>query len=225
MTLKIPAVLWDRLYVAGLLRRYWAVLPNGTPAYTGARFERLTGGGDQPEVANHFTPADFIAVDTLSVDVPVRAVLHVLEPTGPNPYSRLLSQIPVDLELAAAEERHVAKDSPAWNLWQSLRDVDGIGSVGAGKLLARKRPRLLPIYDSVIKKVFERPSTDLSFWSDVRRALRADGRMLVAHLEDVRGLAGLGEDIGVLRVLDTAAWLHGRDEQLQLRGSFRAARR
>jgi hypothetical protein len=38
--------------------------------------------------------------------------------------------------------------------------------------------------------------------------------MLVAHLEDVRGLAGIGEDIGVLRVLDTAAWLHGRDEQL-----------
>ncbi|WP_405552840.1 hypothetical protein [Streptomyces sp. NBC_01171] len=51
MTLKIPAVLWDRQYVAGLLRRYWAVLPNGAPAYTGARFERLTGGGDQPEDA------------------------------------------------------------------------------------------------------------------------------------------------------------------------------
>ncbi|MEU5254934.1 DUF6308 family protein [Streptomyces longwoodensis] len=214
MTLKIPATLWDRQYVAGLLRRYWAVLPNGAPAYTGARFERLSGGGDQPEVANHFTPADFIAVATLSVDVPVRAVLHVLEQTGRNRYSRLLSQIPVDLELAAAEDRHVAKDSPAWNLWQSLRDVDGIGSVGAGKLLARKRPRLLPVYDSVIKKVFERPPTDLSFWSDVRRALRADDRMLVAHLEDVRGLAGIGEDIGVLRVLDTAAWLHGRDEQL-----------
>ncbi|MEU5034072.1 DUF6308 family protein [Streptomyces rubiginosohelvolus] len=214
MTLKIPAVLWDRHHVAGLLRRYWAVPPNGAPAYTGARFERLTGGGDQPEVANHFTSADFIAVATLSVDVPVRAVLHVLEPAGRNSYSRLLAQIPVDLELAAAEDRHVAKDSPAWNLWQTLRDVDGIGSVAAGKLLARKRPRLLPVYDSVIKKVFERPPTDLSFWSDVRRALRADDRMLVAHLEDVRGLAGIGEDIGVLRVLDTAAWLHGQDEQL-----------
>ncbi|MFI8964993.1 DUF6308 family protein [Streptomyces sp. NPDC053493] len=214
MTLKIPAVLWNRQYVAGLLRRYWALLPDGSPAYTGARFERLTGGGDQPEVANHFTPADFIAVATLSVDVPVRAVLHVLEPTGRNPYSRLLSQIPVDLELAAAEERHVTKDSPVWNLWQSLRDVNGIGSVGAGKLLARKRPRLLPVYDSVIKKVFERPSTDLIFWSDMRRALRADDRMLVAHLEDVRDLAGIGEDIGVLRILDTAAWLHGRDEHL-----------
>lgn len=214
MTLKIPAVLWNRRYVAGLLRRYWALLPNGAPAYTGARFERLTGGGDRPQVANHFTPADFIAVATLSVDVPVRAVLRVLEPSGCNPYSCLLSQIPMDLELAAAEERHVAKDSPAWNLWQSLRDIDGIGSIGAGKLLARKRPRLLPVYDSVIKKVFERPSTDLSFWSDVRHSLRADHGILVAHLEDVRGLAGVGEDIGILRILDTAAWLHGRNEHL-----------
>ncbi|MEU8929883.1 DUF6308 family protein [Streptomyces sp. NPDC048409] len=214
MTLKIPAVLWDRQYVAGLLRRYWGVLPNGGPAYSGARFERLTGGGDQAGVANYFTPADFIAVATLSVDVPVRAVLHVLEPMGSNPYSRLLSQIPVDLELVAAEEQHIAKDSPAWNLWQILRDVDGIGSVGAGKLLARKRPRLLPVYDSLIKKVFERPSTDLSFWSDVRHALRADDRMLVAHLEEARSVAGIGEEISVLRVLDTAAWLHGKDEKL-----------
>ncbi|MFF4557895.1 DUF6308 family protein [Streptomyces sp. NPDC001422] len=209
MTLKIPAVLWDRHHVAGLLRRYWADLPGGAPAYTGARFERLAGGGDHPEAANHFTPADFIAVATLSVDVPVRAALHLLEP--PNPGSRLLLHIPADLELAEAGERHIAESSPAWRLWRSLRDVDGIGPVSAGKLLARKRPRLLPVYDSVIKKVFERPPTDLSFWSDVRCALRADGRRLAAHLEDARDVSGIGEDISILRVLDTAAWLHGRD--------------
>ncbi|MER7912715.1 DUF6308 family protein [Streptomyces sp. NPDC096068] len=213
MALKIPAALWDRQYVAGLLRRYWGLLPHGEPAYTGARFERLEGGGDQPGVADHFTPADFIAVATLSVRVPARAVLHVLEPADRNPYNRLLSQIPVGLELAAAEERHIAEDGPAWNLWRSLCDVTDIGPIGAGKLLARKRPHLLPIYDSVIKEVFERPSTDLSFWSDVRHALRADDRILVAHLEDVRALAGIGEDISVLRVLDTAAWLHGKDKR------------
>ncbi|WP_121831128.1 DUF6308 family protein [Streptomyces sp. S1] len=218
MALKIPAALWDRQYVAGLLRRYWGLLPDGEPAYTGARFERLEGGGDQPEVADRFTPADFIAVAMLSVRVPVRAVLHVLEPADRNPCNRLLSQIPVGLELAAAEEGHIAADGPAWNLWRSLCDVTGIGPIGAGKLLARKRPHLLPVYDSVIKEVFERPSRDLSFWSDVRRALRADDRTLVAHLEDVRGLAGIGEDIGVLRVLDTAAWLHGKDERLGRHG-------
>ncbi|MFC9732537.1 DUF6308 family protein [Streptomyces roseolus] len=211
MTLNIPEALWNRPYVAGLLRRYWALLPDGTPAYTGARFERLAGGGDRPEAANRFTPADFIAVATLSVEIPARAVLQVLEPPGRNPYAPLLSKIPVDLDLAAANERHIAEDSPAWSLWQSLRDVDDIGPIGAGKLLARKRPRLLPVYDSVIKRVFERPPTDLTFWSDVRHALRADDHRLVSHLEAARSLAGIGEDIGVLRILDTAAWLHGKD--------------
>ncbi|UFR02306.1 DUF6308 family protein [Streptomyces sp. Go40/10] len=214
MTLKIPSTLWDRQHVAMLLRRYWATLPNGVPTYTGSRFERFAGGGDRPEVANHFTSADFIAVAALSVHVPVRAVLHVLEPTGRNPYNSLLSQIPADIELAEAEERHIAEDSPAWNLWRSLCGVDGIGPIGAGKLVARKRPRLLPVYDSVIKNVFERPSTDLRFWSHMRSALRADDHALVAHLEDVRELAGVGKDISVLRILDTAAWLHGKDEGL-----------
>ncbi|MGW3022757.1 DUF6308 family protein [Streptomyces sp. NPDC001221] len=216
MTLKIPPALWDRQQVVGLLRRYWAVLPNGAPAFTGSRFERFAGGGDHPEVMNHFTAEDFVAVAALSVDVPVRAVLHVLEPRGVNPYNSLLSQVPVDTELVDAEEQHIAKDSPAWILWRSLREIGGIGPVGAGKLLARKRPRLLPVYDSVIKRVFERPSTDLRFWSDTRSALRAGDRALVAHLQDVRDLADIGKDISVLRVLDTAAWLHGKDKGLRM---------
>ncbi|WP_432187731.1 DUF6308 family protein [Streptomyces sp. Tue6028] len=196
------------------MRRYWAVLPNGAPAYTGSRFERLAGGGDRTEAANHFTSTDFIAVAALSVDVPVRSVLNILELMGPKCFNGLLSQIPTSIELAEAEEQHIAEDSPAWKLWRSLREVDGIGPIGAGKLLARKRPRLLPIYDSITKKVFERPSTDLRFWSHLRSALRADDYTLVFHLEDVRDLSGIGKDISVLRVLDTAAWLHGKDEGL-----------
>lgn len=78
-------------------------------------------------------------------------------------------------------------------------------------MLARKRPRLLPVYDSVIKKVFKRPAMDLTFWSDVRTALRSDQRKLVSHLEQVRDRAQIGKDISALRVLDVAAWLHGKD--------------
>ncbi|MFF5502006.1 DUF6308 family protein [Streptomyces roseolus] len=212
MTLKIPEALWDRSYLADLLRRYWKPLPDGTPAYTGSRFERLAGGGDRPETANHFTPADIIAVATLSVDIPARAALNLLEPAGHAPYTALLAQIPLDLDLAATDdERHIAEGSPAWTLWRTLREVDGIGPITAGKLLARKRPHLLPVYDAVIKRVFERPATDLTFWSDVRHALRADDHRLATHLEDTRTLAGIGNDIGILRTLDTAAWLHGKN--------------
>ena len=211
MSLEIPPCLWDEQYVAALLRRYWASLPDGSPAYTGSRFERLGGGGDRQEVVNHFTAEDFVAVATLSVDVPARAVLRVLEPSGPSYYNSLLSEIPHDTELVHADPEHIADDSPAWRLWTCLREVDGIGPISAGKLLARKRPRLLPVYDSVIKKIFKRPATDLTFWSDLRIALRIDQGKLVSHLERVREFAQIGGDISVLRVLDVAAWLHGKD--------------
>ncbi|MFE4449862.1 DUF6308 family protein [Streptomyces sp. NPDC056796] len=210
MNVKVPAALWDREYVADLLRQYWSSLPDGSPVYTGARFERVGGGGDRREVVHHFASEDFVAVAMLSVDVPERAILHVLEPARPGYFNSLLREIPSDTELADATEEHVAHGGPAWTLWTRLCEVHGIGPVGAGKLLARKRPHLLPVYDSVIKRVFERPKRDLTFWSDVRTQLRTDQGALVSHLEAVRDLAEIGEDISVLRVLDTAAWLHGR---------------
>ncbi len=211
MTLHIPPCLWNERYVTDLLRRYWADLPDGSPAYTGSRFDSLGGGGERREVANRFTAEDFLAVSTFSVNIPVRAVLHVLEPVGVNHYTVLLRKIPTGIDLADADERHVGEGSAAWRLWDLLCDTRGIGSVGAGKLLARKRPRLLPVYDTVIKKVFTRPPKDVTFWTDVRRALRQDDRRLVAHLQDARTAAGLSKEISVLRVLDSAAWLHGKD--------------
>ncbi|WP_329144609.1 DUF6308 family protein [Streptomyces sp. NBC_01456] len=92
----------------------------------------------------------------------------------------------------------------------TAEDFVAVATVGAGKLLARKRPRLLPVYDAVVKKVFERPVSDLTFWSDMRTELRSDEGALVSHLEQIRDLAGIGRDIGVLRVLDVAAWMHGK---------------
>ncbi|MEV6567822.1 DUF6308 family protein [Streptomyces kronopolitis] len=210
MTLKIPSALWDREYAADLLRRYWSSRSDGTPAYTGSHFERLGGGGDRREVRNCFTAEDVVAVATLSVTLPARAALQVLQPHDPHHFTRLLSAVPAETELADAEEEHLAEDSPAWLLWRALREVKGIGPVGAGKLLARKRPHLLPVHDKVVKQVFARPASDLTFWSDMRTELRSDKGALVSHLEELRDLAGIGRDISVLRVLDVAAWMHGK---------------
>ncbi|WP_127360468.1 DUF6308 family protein [Actinacidiphila soli] len=211
MSLHIPPCLWDEACAAELLRRYWGQHPDGSPRYTGSRFERLAGGGDKPSVANRFTADDVMAVSTLSVTIRARAALRLVEPAAEDCYSDLLEQLPTDVELVDADQDIIAKGGPAWQLWERLRETDDIGPVGAGKLLARKRPRLLPVYDSVIKRVFNRPHNDLTFWSDMRSALRADDQKLVNHLEAVRDLSGIGDDITVLRVLDTAAWLHGKD--------------
>jgi hypothetical protein len=48
--------------------------------------------------------------------------------------------------------------------------------VAAGKLLARKRPALIPIEDSAIAEVFRReaPDRDERWWDDVRTAMQDD---------------------------------------------------
>ncbi|MFI2301204.1 DUF6308 family protein [Actinacidiphila glaucinigra] len=212
MTLYVPPCLWDETRAAQLLRRYWGRHADGSPRYTGSRFERLAGGGDKPCVADHFTADDVLAVSTLSVALPARAALRLVEPSAQDRYGVLLEQLPTDVELADADQHLIARGGPAWQLWERLRQIDGIGPVGAGKLLARKRPRLLPVYDSVIKRVFLRPSNDLGFWSDVRSSLRANDRQLVRHLRTVRALAGIGDDVSVLRVLDTMAWMCGTED-------------
>ncbi|MFB7288113.1 DUF6308 family protein [Actinacidiphila glaucinigra] len=211
MTLHVPPCLWDEGRAVQLLREYWGRHSDGSPRFTGSRFERLAGGGDEPSVAGRFTADDVMAVATLGVTLPARAALRLVEPSAEDRYGALLEQLPADVELADADQHLIARGGPAWQLWEHLRETDGIGPVAAGKLLARKRPRLLPVYDSVIKRVFSRPRNDLSFWSDVRSTLRAEERQLVRHLERVRVLAGIGDDITVLRVLDTMAWTHGKD--------------
>ena len=64
-------------------------------------------------------------------------------------------------------------------------DSHRIGPVAAGKLLARKRPHLLPVYDSRVKKVLNRPRTDNRWWHDLRDQLISD-QNLVRELESVR---------------------------------------
>ncbi len=76
------------------------------------------------------------------------------------------------------------------------------------KLLARKRPRLRPIYDSVIAKATG--STD-NLWEPLRLALRANDDALHHRLLRLRTAAGLPEQISALRVFDVIAWREGND--------------
>jgi hypothetical protein len=193
-----------------LLTRYFTARwqPNGQPAYTGAMFERLGGGGDRTEVADRFTAEDIVAVSMLSVDVPARASLMILGADAAV-LSRLLAAIPADLDMVDADGSHIGSSSPADELWHHLVAYDDVGWVTAGKLIARKRPRLVPVYDSVVKTVLG--YTGGSFWLDLREQLRAQDRRLHDWLCQARGLAGLSEEISALRVFDVLAWMTGKE--------------
>ncbi|MFJ6379007.1 DUF6308 family protein [Kitasatospora sp. NPDC092039] len=215
--LWIPPVYGDGPTSLRLLRTYFTRRrAKGDSYYTGAHFERLAGGGDRPETADRFTADDLLAITMLSVSVePHGAVELLTDPDGH--WHRLLSAIPRDARLEdPACAPLVAPGGPAAELWERLANPsgtypgkpDGAGPVVAGKLLARKRPHLVPVYDVRVKALFRRPKVDTTFWSALADALRADGGAFRARLARLRAEAGIGEDIGVLRVLDVIAWMH-----------------
>ncbi len=189
-----------------LSRYFYTTLDDGSPAYTGAMFERFAGGGDATEVADTFTPADLVAVSLLSVDVPGAAALRIFGRDAET-LNGLLERIPIDLELCDAGEADIGPGSPADELWFSIRRC-GVGPVTTSKLLARKRPRLLPVIDTVVKEVLGHPAK-ASFWLTLRAHLAADDGRLTEQLIAIRDQAGL-PNISVIRCFDVLVWMIGK---------------
>ncbi|MGW8955599.1 DUF6308 family protein [Streptomyces sp. NPDC055709] len=153
------------------------------------------------------TAADLIAVQTLSVTVPVPVALDLLEGRLGGHLSDLLRAMPVDVDMAEADAAHLFPGSPADQAWHLLHDQLDVGWVIAGKLLARKRPRLLPVYDRVVRCALGRPRP---FWLSLHTALREDGAALHRQLLELRQAAGLPETVSALRVCDVAVWMSHR---------------
>ncbi len=187
-----------------LLRRYFKQSLEGQPAFTGAAFDQFDGGGNRPDLADRFTAADIVAVSMLSVNVPPEATLRLLSPDQVY-LSSALSAIPRDIDLVDATDADLAA---ADHLWRLVRKV-GVGPVTSSKLLARKRPRFLPVVDRVVKDELSHPRR-ADFYRTLQYYLSADQRALHRHLEHLRELAGISEDISVIRCFDIIVWLTGR---------------
>ena len=107
-------------------------------------------------------------------------------------------------------DAHLGDKSPAETLWTLLKGKPGVGPVIAGKLLAAKRPHLVPIYDYVVQSQL-RPRNH-KFWrdmwgtmelTDVRGDLQAIQSSAAASVPSANALS-------LLRVLDIVAWREGR---------------
>lgn len=202
-------VLLSTADAAGDLKRYFNNEPEGvTPAFTGSRFEHLDGGGDRADIADIITAADLIAVQMLSVQVPPPAALALLEGRLAGELSALLGQIPTDLDMANADPALLGPGSSADRAWHLLEGQKGLGWVTTNKLLARKRPRLLPVYDQVVRCAVGRPR---SFWLSLQDALAADGNALHEQLLSLRDGVGMPETVSALRTCDVVLWMSHRE--------------
>ncbi|MFE1595443.1 DUF6308 family protein [Nocardia sp. NPDC058705] len=208
MTLILPSALQtadDAAAIAALRRYYGDPYLDDGRCYVGAYFDSWKTAGDTTDSIDRFTADDLIAVSFLSVEVKPLAAREILA-TRADRFADLLAQIGPDRDLAD-EHGPLTRSWPAWQLDTQLRQLPGVGRTIASKLLARKRPRLLPIWDTVIAAVLGTRDQHLE---PIRIALRHNDHELDKRLRRIRAAAGLTEQISVLRTLDVIAWMDGK---------------
>lgn len=194
-----------------------ALLETYLARYTGGRFEVVA----ETTTPNAITARDIVAVSMLSVNVPPRAAAWLLDPAGARVVTALLEQIdPAPIWLQASDVI-TDPEGPLIRLWALLRapstqlphvaDENEIGPVIAGKLLAAKRPHLVPIYDRVVARALEAPN---GRWWECWRASMSD-EILRDRIRRVRATVAAAHPLALalsdLRICDIVIWMaeHG----------------
>ena len=191
---------------AAVLAAYYLPLSGKGGGYTGGQFDAFDPSGTRSASANTFTADDLVAVSLLSVDVPGRAAMQMLV-LQHRRFETLLEDIGPDRDLATEASVAETDFRPAWDLWRALDALPGLGPTTVSKLMARKRPRLIPIFDSVIDATVL--GSRGAMWSPMHTALRENDYALHNRLLQIRTHAGLDESISALRVFDVLAWMDG----------------
>lgn len=174
--------------------------------FTGRWFDHFAAVGDP----NRFEASDVLAADTLLVrhEVPPEATAKLLL-TDSERFNSLLRQVPWATDIWEVRRSEVSDISVASDLHQLLRDeLPGVDWVTAGKLLAAKRPRLIPILDKEVRDFLAPPSNQ--FWVTMYDALiNEDVRKAIATVCRVTSVPPF---VSLLRRMDAALWMAAKRE-------------
>lgn len=167
---------------------------------SGALWDEWESTGTRRRDVDVFTADDLLAITFLSVSVDPDGA-QVLLKERHDEFADLLREIGPDRDLVD-ETGEITPESPAWRLETALWTVPGIGRTVASKLIARKRPRLYPVYDRVVGEVL---GTKTAHLEPIRQALRANDQQLHRHLVTLRERAALPATVPAIRILDVLA--------------------
>ena len=181
------------------LKRYF--LGEGGLPFGGRHFERFAAKGDPAT----FEATDVLAVEALSVKVPPNSAAKLLD-TEAEDFNCLLRRIPEDKDIWEVSQSILDDEGKAAQLYAKLKGLWGVGPVTAGKLLAAKRPRLIPVVDTLVSEVLKPPGG--RFWIPMYEQLLDDRRR--ERIAEVVSLP-LGDfDVSLLRRIDVAVWMSAR---------------
>jgi hypothetical protein len=190
------------------LRAYYQ---DGPSSYPGRWFERIGTPQDQHRDRNRLTADDIVALSALSVRLPVTVSARLLG-TYSLEITEFLTDIPAEVDLWNASRAHLGPKSPAFHLFMKFRAMAwnggerGTAWVTAHKLLARKRPRLIPIYDAQVRGLVAL-GKGADWWVSLQSAFTPEIR---AHLDRAHKAATLDPATTSLRTLDVILWMRAR---------------
>ncbi|WBQ07858.1 DUF6308 family protein [Kribbella sp. CA-293567] len=192
------------------LRAYFEDGPPNT-GYVGRWFERIGTPADQDAHRNRLTADDIVALSALGIRLPIAVSARLLGEDA-DEIGELLAAIPADADLWDVPRSGLSPKSAAYRLFTKFRAMawnggdHGTSGVTASKLLARKRPRLIPIYDTQVSRLVDL-GKGASWWISLQEAVTPEVRDHLAHAHQT---AGLGPLITPLRTLDVILWMRAR---------------
>jgi len=154
--------------------------------------------------SNEFHADDLVAASLLDVRF------------GPRAVRRILVDKEFDAGLHAVKNswkfEEMASSDPIYyatvDFYRAIRRLPGVGDTKTSKLLARKRPDLVPIGDSVILSVLGIRG-DQAWWRPLATVVGSGGRMAT-----LLSLRPIGVDVSKLRLLDVALWMLGSNSRI-----------
>jgi hypothetical protein len=167
------------------------------------RFAGTTFLGLEVQQPDRIEASDLLAVTLMGEIFPALAVRELLDGKLGDEVGALLTDIPTKTGMwnVSVEDLH-DKDKAPSRLWYQLLQLYDVGPTKVSKLMARKRPALIPIFDSVIG---ERIATGDDYWYAFHAFLSDDANR--SAVEELRPEGTTADELPTLRLLDTAVWM------------------
>jgi len=191
-TLLTPRVtkLLSHHFTEQLVRRYFN--PQDDEIFAGNTFHTL--GTNDP---SRFGNDDLLSLNLLDESVTAPQIRELTS----GRYDELLMHIDPSADITHLDgDLYVQADQ----LYRALRRIHGFGPTRVSKLLARKRPKLLPIRDSIVNEQLQ--ISGFAWWKSLAATMRQDS--VIELLDETTPPTQEGSPAR-LRVLDAAIWMHG----------------
>lgn len=164
------------------------------------------------EHPNEITERDLLAVEMLSVQVPAEVAIWILGDGRPQ-ISSLLRKVDADVDIWNGRDL-LQEGGELWRLWDLLdtgswpteKKNNGLGRTIKSKLLAAKRPRLVPILDKVVCDALPKPRV---YWEAFCSALSTEENRLLVSVPTAQAPTG----VSLLRRLDIVLWMAHKDDK------------